>query len=127
MSAANVLARYGTKLSLNMARFSRRSQNSFGIWKLIENNRKRRLRLLNFMSYLLRKKILLQILLSVICMLQSFCLTSPRNCSCRRSLRNLGWWTTVWNNYSGSGFKKTFRVSRKTFQNILQPIRRRLV
>ena len=79
------------------------------------------------MSYLImRKKILLQILLSLICMLQSFCLTSPRNRSCRRFLRNPGWWTTVWNNYSESRFKKTFRVSRKTFQNILQPIRRRL-
>ena len=72
------------------------------------------------------KKILLQILLSVICMLHSFCLTSPRNRSCCRFLHNPGWWTTVWNNYSESRFKKTFRVTRKTFQNILQPIRRRL-
>ena len=29
-------------------------------------------------------------------------------------------------NYGESKFKKTFRVSRKTFQNIFQPIRRRL-
>ena len=127
MSAANVLVRFGAKLNLNMARFSRCYQNSFVIWKLIENNCKSRLHLLNFMSYLImRKKILLQILLSLICMLQSFCLTSPRNCSCHRFLCNPGWWTTVWNNYSSSRFKKTFWVSRKTFQNILQPIRRRL-
>ena len=126
MSVANVLARFGAKLNLNSARFSRRSQNSFGIWKFFENNRKRRLRLLNFMCYLImRKKTLLQILLSLICMLQSFCLTLLRNRSCRRFLRNPGWWTTVWNNYSESRFKKTFRVSRKTFQNILQPISKR--
>ena len=111
------MARFGAKLNLNMTRFSRRSQNSFGIWKLIENNRKRRLRLLNFMSYLImRKKILLQILLSLICMLQCFCLTSPRNRSCRRFLRNPGWWKTVWKTMANQNLRRPFEFHERHFK-----------
>ena len=35
--------------------------------------------------------------------------------SCRRFIRNTGWWTNVWNTYSDARFKKLFRVSRVTF------------
>ena len=46
--------------------------------------------------------------------------------SCRRFVRNGGWWETVWNQYSDERFKKTFRVSRYTFQYILGKIRHKL-
>ena len=47
----------------------------------------------------------------------------PIQRSCRRLGRNQGWWNSVWETYSDARFKKTFRVSRKTFSFILQRIR----
>jgi hypothetical protein len=47
----------------------------------------------------------------------------PRIRSCRRLTRNPGWWENVWQNYSSSRFKLTFRVSRETFGFILERIR----
>lgn len=41
------------------------------------------------------------------------------NCSCRRLLRNMGRFYPLWNTYSNDRFKKTFRISRATFQFIL--------
>ena len=38
--------------------------------------------------------------------------------SCRRLKRNTGWWENVCNTYSDARFKKTFRVSRDTFNFI---------
>ena len=46
--------------------------------------------------------------------------TVPR--SCRRLGRNTGWWDKVWNTYSDTRFKKTFRISRSTFKFILNRI-----
>ena len=46
--------------------------------------------------------------------------------SCRRLKRNIGWWKTVSSTYSASGFKKTFRISRGTFDVILEKVRHRL-
>ena len=43
--------------------------------------------------------------------------------SCRRYLRNSGWFSNVWENYSDERFKIIFRVSRETFPNILGFIR----
>ena len=43
--------------------------------------------------------------------------------SCRRLIQNCGWWDLVWNSYSDERFKKTFRVSRNTFNFILNRIR----
>ena len=43
--------------------------------------------------------------------------------SCRRLIRNCGWWDLVWNSYSEERFKKTFRVSKNTFNFILSRIR----
>ena len=44
---------------------------------------------------------------------------SSRVRTCRRFLRNGGWWNTVWDTYSVERFKYTFRTSRKTFTYIL--------
>lgn len=46
--------------------------------------------------------------------------------SCRRFLRNSGWWELVWENYSDARFKKTFRISRDTFTYILEKVRHKL-
>ncbi len=43
----------------------------------------------------------------------------PRLRSSRRLKRNDGWWELVWSTYSDERFKKTFRLSRDTFQFIL--------
>ena len=49
--------------------------------------------------------------------------TERKTRSCRRHIRNSGWWDTVWNTYSDKRFKKTFRVTRATFLFILGLIR----
>ena len=43
--------------------------------------------------------------------------------SCRRSIRNTGWWELVWVTNDQGRFKKASRVSRKTFNFILKSIR----
>lgn len=48
----------------------------------------------------------------------------PRIRSCRRKLRRIGrWWDSVWETYCEKRFRKTFRVSRTTFNYILNAIR----
>ncbi len=51
--------------------------------------------------------------------------TSPR--SCRRFLRNSGWFNNVWTRYSEDRFKKLFRISKTTFVYILDAVRPGLV
>ena len=46
----------------------------------------------------------------------------PRLRSCRRFIRNEGWWNKVWNTYSDARFKRTLRVSRATFHFILSSV-----
>ncbi|XP_065054392.1 uncharacterized protein LOC135683144 [Rhopilema esculentum] len=46
--------------------------------------------------------------------------------SCRRLKRNEGWWELLWDNYDDDRFKKTFRVSRETFNFVLESIRHKL-
>ena len=46
----------------------------------------------------------------------------PRRLSCRRLIRNEGWWHKVWTTYSDVWFKKTLRVSRATFHFILSRV-----
>ena len=42
--------------------------------------------------------------------------------SCRRLQRNNGWFDLVWNTYSETRFKKTFRVCKASFNFILSRI-----
>jgi len=49
-------------------------------------------------------------------------ITRDRHRSCRRLRRNCGWWEMVWRTYDDDCFKRTFRVSKKTFQFILSRI-----
>lgn len=46
--------------------------------------------------------------------------------SCRRLQRNNGWWERVWTSYTDEQFKKTFRISKDTFNFILSRIRKHL-
>ena len=48
---------------------------------------------------------------------------SHHKTSYRRYLRNSGWFSNVWENYSDERFKTIFRVSREIFTNILGFIR----
>ena len=109
-----------------MAKLSRKNRlRTFAIWRCIERNRRRRIVLFSVMSLLtMRKKILLNLLLSLLGLVQSCAsVAKPRHRSCRRFYRNPGWWQVVWNSYSDSRFKKTLRISRGTFQHILNHIR----
>ena len=68
-----------------------------------------------------RRRLLLQVF-SFILLLVSFYASQHqvpvlRLCQCFQ--RNLGWWNTVWNTCSEKQFKQTLRVSRGTFQFIL--------
>ena len=109
-----------------MAKLSRKNWlKTFAIWRCIERNRRRRIFLFSVMSLLtMREKILLNLLLSLLGLVQSCAsVAKPRHRPCRRFYRNPGWWQVVWNSYSDSRFKKTLRISRGTFQHILNHIR----
>ena len=64
---------------------------------------------------------------SLLMLLPFFCrqqnATPKYSRSSRRFGRNMGWFNCVWNTYSEERFKKTFRISRSTFQFILSRIR----
>lgn len=103
------------------------NENSFHtVQQMIRSSRRRRLMMLVNFSYLIarRKRLLSVCLLSLLVLLsQRRVITSvPRRRSCRRLVRNTGWWDNVWKNYSDSRFKKTFRISRATFRYILNRI-----
>mgnify|MGYP000025959939 FL=1 len=96
------------------------------IHHLIRNSRRRRLMMQLMVHYLFarRRRLLSVCLISFLMLLsQRRVLTQlPRHRSCRRLLRNTGWWENVWNNYSEARFKKTFRISRASFRYILDRI-----
>ena len=100
------------------------------IWlrRIIARERNKRRKLLNTSIVLAvssRRLILEAYLLATVTSL--WCLNSKsRNRSCKRLLRNTGWWLLVWNTYSNERFEKTFRVSRNTFNYILSRIRHKL-
>ena len=70
----------------------------------------RRRRLRNFLFLLLQNEALSQSYDRI---------RSHHKRSCRRCLRNSGWFSNVWENYGDERFKSIFRVSRETFTNIL--------
>ena len=76
----------------------------------------------NVLSYVVARRRLL----TNVCLLTLLLLLSRRNATCTRSCRrlgrNLGWFNLVWTTYSDERFKKTFRVSRGTFNLILARI-----
>ena len=96
---------------------------------LAESRRKRRvaesrLRITMTLARRLRVALLLLLLLTGTKMLTLTRAATTR--SCRRLPRNKGWWNVVWHSYSNVRFKRTFRVSKETFNYILSKIRPRL-
>jgi len=96
------------------------------IQQMIHNSRRRRLMMQSTVSYLIaRRRRLMCVFLIFLLMLMSqrkVITQLPRRWSCRRLVRNTGWWENVWKNYSDVRFKKTFRISRATFRYILDRI-----
>ena len=91
----------------------------------IRANRKRRLIMQMAVHHLLARRRRLLYVCSLVMLLLSqrnaiACVPRPR--SCRRLIRNEGWWHKVWITYSDVRFKKTFRVSRATFHFILSRV-----
>ena len=102
-------------------------ENSFRfIQRMFCNTRRRRLMMQSTVSYLIaRRRRLLSVCLISLMMLLSrkkVITQLSRHRSCRRLVRNTGWWENVWKNYSDVRFKKTFRISRATFRYILDRI-----
>ena len=91
----------------------------------IKEDRRRRLKMpvaLNNLTARRRKFFNLACLLLLL-ILQRNIVVVPRPVrSCRWLNRNTGWWQTVWNSYLEARFKKTFKVSRDTFNFILNRI-----
>lgn len=97
------------------------------IRKLIAKNRKQRKILQTILTFAVaRRRMIFKtcILMLLLCLNLKGNKTVVR--SCRRLVRNSGWWDLVWNNYDDVRFKKTFRMSRATFIYLLEKIRHKL-
>ena len=92
----------------------------------IMKQRRRQLRQNTLLLYLKKRALMLRtFLLCSLFLTRSLAelARKPRIRSCRRLIRNPGWWENVWQNYTSSRFKLTFRISRETFSFILDRIR----
>ena len=110
-----------------MARFCDKSVHTCtcnAVFNEIRKERRRRNRIRRAVLILLfvRLKFLIHIR-SILCLLLSnLCRRKPANHSCRRLFRNKGWWDLIFHG-SDDRFKKTFRVTRVTFNSVLNSIR----
>ena len=104
------------------------AKNSKLLWLRILQERKKREKMNTLITYITlrrrRLRNLLFLLLQNKALSQSYDrIRSHHKRSCRWYLRNSGWFSNVWENYSDERFKTIFRVSRETFTNILSFIR----
>ena len=83
-----------------------------------ERQRRRQLRRNMVTLVLMRKRFIVRLCLLTCLLLQ----LSEDEISARRP-RSSGWWELVWASYDEGRFKKTFRVSRNTFNLILKSLR----
>ena len=106
---------------MNMVPRSNNLTKSFIINKILEQNERRRKLFECLAIALSRQRQLIQACLLIISLLTS---QNKKECtrSCRRLPRNSGWCSRVWHIYSDDRFKRTFLVSRKTFNFILSRI-----
>ena len=91
----------------------------------IRANRKRRLIMQMAVHCMLarRRRLLYACSLAMLLLSQRNAIARvPRRRSCRRLIRNEGWWHKVWTTYSDVRFKKTLRVSRARFNFILSRV-----
>ena len=108
-----------------MVRFSDKSMQTYiTVINEIRKERKKKKKIRRAVLILLIVKlkflIFIRSILSLI--LPSLCQRKPGNRSCRCLPRNDGWWDLIYHG-SDDTFKKTFRVTRTTFNNILKSIR----
>ena len=91
---------------------------------VMRERRRRQLSMHVMLKNLARRRRVLNVavlLLLLISQLNNITVPGPVRC-CRRVKRNAGWWDKVCNIYSDTRFTKTFRVSRSTFNYILNRI-----
>ena len=97
------------------------------LYQTIRKAKRRRKIIRRTIQYaMMRRKRQLKLCLLLLLLITSGRRTVPVGRSCRRIPRNTGWWENVWNTYSKARFKKTFRVSRATFNYLLTKIRCKL-
>ena len=110
-----------------MADVADKRTRDFLLRMMMEKARSRRKRMQTVLHYIVtRRRRLINVCLITLLLLLSRdnAITPAHSRSSRWLLRkNLGWFNFVWNTYFEEGFKKTFRVSRGTFQYILDRIR----
>jgi len=90
------------------------------------NSAKRRRRIQTALTYFAarRRQLITVCVLSLLLVVsRRMTVTHQYSRSCRRLEINNGWFSMVWSTYSTKRFKKTFRVSRETFEFILSRIR----
>ena len=122
ISAPGVFTSADNNFENNMAPFKK----DLFLLSMVERERRKRRCLRQRMALLIvqRKRFLLRVFVMFCFVMQCFeAVESPRIRTCRRYPRNQGFWELAWETYDDTRFKKTFRVSRRTFQYILQNIR----
>ena len=102
-----------------------RTQTKAFLLRAILEGKKRRKRLQTILhTVVARRKFLLNLcIIGLLLSLSRKIATPHHNRSCRRLARNVGWFDMIWTKYSDARFKKTFRISRATYQFLLQRIR----
>ena len=96
------------------------------MFKALKANWKRKQKLQKLGALLLMRQEKLTVLALISLVLYSstkIATRMPRVRTCRRKLRRIGWWASVWNSYSEKRFKRTFRISKATFNYILDGIK----
>ena len=100
-------------------------------WRIIHEQQRRRKRcfLMNYMNYLIlrqrqRQKLFLDLCFTLV---KTFRVEKRRRKRlCLRFEQNIGWFQKVWNTFDDERFKACFRISRETFEFILNHIEHHL-
>ena len=96
---------------------------SFRTLKQIRRKESRRKQVSKFIAFMLewRRRLINVAFMTVLLLTNTQAMgpTARKPRSCRRLLRNTGWWENAWSNFDDKRFKRNFRVSRATFLYIL--------
>ena len=106
---------------LNMTRYSKTKRKLFLI-KSLQGSRRRRVQLQQKLLFLLEARRMWLLRIFILTTLPISAEKSVAVRLCERLQRNNGWFDLVWNTYSETRFKKTFRASKATFNFILSRI-----
>ena len=109
------------RLSLTIAVYMKQRNNYL--------NRRKRILTSIYINLMRRRKVILSLLTAINAqstVIADFVRPKEVLRSCRRRIRNSGWWDVVWNTYDDERFKQTFRLSKDTFNHVLSHIRERI-